>query len=80
MFDFLLKNESCQNYVLTIPLCIGGRDEATGENGIEIGRQAAHAHQRATHKPRVFFARMADLTRIPDDPTHKLTRIRMTSS
>jgi hypothetical protein len=32
----LLKNESCQNYVLTIPLCRGGRDEATVENRVEI--------------------------------------------
>jgi len=29
---------------------------------------AAHAHQRATREPRVFFARMADPTQIPDDP------------
>jgi hypothetical protein len=35
----LLKNESCQNCVLTIPLCRGGRDEATGENGVKIGRR-----------------------------------------
>jgi hypothetical protein len=63
----LLKNESCQNYVLTIPLCRGGRDEAIGENGVEIerwkwphtpsyaGGVASHAHRRA---PRVFFTRM----------------------
>ena len=36
VFDFLFKNESCQNYVLTIPLCRGRRDEATGEKGVEI--------------------------------------------
>ena len=35
----LLKNENCQNCVLTIPLCRGGRDEATGENGVKIGRR-----------------------------------------
>jgi len=63
----LLKNESCQNYVLTIPLCRGGRDEATGKNGVKIGRRtwphspslsgraSAHARRRA---PRVFFTRM----------------------
>jgi len=63
----LLKNESFPNYVLTIPPCRGGRDEATGENGIKIGRRTwphspslsgkvfAHARRRA---PRVFFTRM----------------------
>jgi hypothetical protein len=30
----LLKNESFQNCVLTIPLCRGGRDEATVENRV----------------------------------------------
>jgi hypothetical protein len=35
----LLKNENCQNCVLTIPLCRGGRDEATGENGVKIERR-----------------------------------------
>jgi len=64
---FLLKNESSQNGVLTIPLCRGSRDEATGEDGVKIERQtwphspslsgkaSAHARRRA---PRVFFARM----------------------
>ena len=67
VFDFLLKNESCQNEVLTIPSCRGGRDEANGENGVKIGRRtwphspslsgkaSTHAHRRA---PRVFFTRM----------------------
>jgi len=67
---FLLKNESCQNCVLTIPSCRGGRDEATGENGVKIGRRtwshspslsgkaSAHARRRAPHVPRVFFVRM----------------------
>jgi len=35
----LLKNESCHNCVLTIPLCKGGRDEAIGKNGVKIGRR-----------------------------------------
>ena len=43
VFDFLLKNKSCQNCVLTIPLCRGGRDEATGENGVKIGRRKTAA-------------------------------------
>ena len=63
----LLKNKSCQTGVLTIPLYRGGRDEATGENGVKIGRRTwphspslsgrafAHARRRAPH---VFFARM----------------------
>jgi len=63
----LLKNESCQNCVFIVPMCRGGRDEATVENRVEIERQkrphapslsdkmAGHAHRRA---PRVFFARM----------------------
>ena len=66
----LLKNENCQNYVLTIPLCRGGRDEVTVENRVEIGRQkrpyapsragevTARAHRRTPRVPRVFFARM----------------------
>ena len=78
----MLKNESFQNYVLTIPLCTGGRDEATGENGVEIGRRkrphapslsgevAGHAHRCASRVTRVFFTRRADPTRMPDDPTH----------
>ena len=67
----LLKNESCQNCVLTIPLCRGGRDEATVESRVEIGRQkpphaqarageeTAHAHRRAPRVTRVFFTRMS---------------------
>jgi hypothetical protein len=66
----LLKNKSCQNCVLTIPLYRGGRDEATVENRVEIGRQkrphapsrsgrvAGHTHRRAPRVTRVFFARM----------------------
>jgi len=66
----LLKNESCQNCILTIPLCRGGRDEATGEKGVEIelqkrphapspaGRVAGHTHRRAPRVTRVYFARM----------------------
>jgi hypothetical protein len=43
----LPKNESCQDCVLTIPLCRGERDEATGENDIEIGpRTCPHAPTR----------------------------------
>jgi len=79
VFDFLPKNKSCQNCVLTIPLCRGGNDEATCENGVKIGRRtcphepprtyevAVHARKRA---PRVFFARMGWPDRIPDNPTH----------
>jgi len=67
----LLKNETCQNCVLTIPLCRGGRDEATVENRIEIerrkpphapsrvGEETAHAHRRAPRVTRVFFTRMS---------------------
>jgi hypothetical protein len=66
----LLKNESCQNCVLTIPLCRGGRDEATVKNRVEIRRRkrphapsrvgevTAHTHRRAPRVTRVFFARM----------------------
>jgi hypothetical protein len=44
----LLKNESCQNCVLTIPLRRGGRDEATIENRVAIGRRKPpHAPSRA---------------------------------
>jgi hypothetical protein len=79
VFDFLFKNKSCQNYVLTIPLCRGGRDEATGEKGVEIGRRN---HPRA---PARWLATRTDVrhashassspgwvdpTRIPVDPTH----------
>jgi hypothetical protein len=39
VFVFCSKNKSSQNGVLTIPLCRGGRDEATGENGVKIGRR-----------------------------------------
>jgi hypothetical protein len=42
----LIKNESCQNCVLTIPLCRGGRDEATGENGVEIVLTHRHVPAR----------------------------------
>jgi len=62
----LLKNGSCQNCVLTIPLCRGGRDEATVENHVEIGRRKRqHAPAYASSSPG-----WADPTRIPDDPTH----------
>jgi len=44
----LLKNESCQNCVLTIPLCRGGRYEASVENRIEIGGYCPRAQTRAT--------------------------------
>jgi len=66
----LLKTKSCQNCVLTIPLCRGGRDEATVENRVEIGRrtpphapsrageETAHPHRRAPRVTRVFFTRM----------------------
>jgi hypothetical protein len=75
----LLKNESCQNYVLTIPLCRGGRDEATVENRVEIrGRKRHHAPTRllptrtdARHASHASSSPgWADPTRIPDDPTH----------
>jgi hypothetical protein len=67
----LLKNEICQNCVLTIPLCRGGRDEATVENRVEIrrrkpphapsraGEETAHAHRRAPRVTRVFSTRMS---------------------
>jgi len=87
----LLKNESCQNCVLIIPLCRGGRDEATVENRVEIGRlkpphalsrageETAHAHRRAPRVTRVFFTRM---TRPEYQMTRPmwLTRIWMTSA
>ena len=81
----MLKNKSCQNCVLTIPLCRGGRDEATGEKDIKIGprtwphapsrsgESSAHARRRSA---RVFFARMG----WPDPNTRWPTRIMMTSS
>jgi hypothetical protein len=66
VFDFA-QYESCQNCVLTIPLCRGGRDETTGENGVKIGLRTwphspslsgkASAHARR-HAPRFFFAQM----------------------
>ena len=83
---FLLKNESCQNCVLTIPLCRGGRDEATIENRVEIERWTwPHAPTRrlATRADASHASSSpgwADPTRIPDDPTTWLTRIRMTSA
>jgi hypothetical protein len=56
----LLKNESCHNCVLIIPLCRGGRDEATVENRVEIGRRKPpHAHRRAPRVTRVFFTWMS---------------------
>jgi hypothetical protein len=91
----LLKNESCHNCVLTIPLCRGGRDEATGKNHVEIGRKkrpyassrvggvAGHAHRRAPRVKRHTRLLHPDgLTR----PEYQLTRptcqtrIRMMSS
>ena len=75
----MLKNESCQNCVSTIPLCRGGRDEATGENGIEIGRRNhpyAPARLLATRTDTRHASHAssspgwADPTRLPDDPTH----------
>ena len=82
----LLKNKSCQNCVLTIPLCRGGRDEATVENRVEIGHRkhpnrrgyCPRAQMRATRHTRLL--RPDGLTRIPYDPTHVPDRIRMTSS
>ena len=67
VFDFLLKTESCQNGILTIPLCRGGRDEATGENRVEIERRkrghapsrAGEGTARAPRVTRVFFTRMS---------------------
>jgi hypothetical protein len=75
----LLKNESCQNYVLTTSLCRGERDEATVENRVEIGRRKRpHAPTRllptrtdARHASHASSSPgWADPTRIPDDPTH----------
>jgi hypothetical protein len=78
----LLKNESCQNCVLTIPLYRGGIDEATVENRVEIGRRKPpHAPSRAGEETAMRTdARhashassspgWADPTRIPVDPTH----------
>ena len=70
VFDFLLKNKSCHNCVLTIPSCREGRDEATGENSVKIGRRkwphspslsgkaSAHTHRPAPCAPHGFFTRM----------------------
>jgi len=75
----LLKNESCQNCVLTIPLFRGEKDEATVENRVEIGgRKRLHAptgwlatRTDARHTSHASSSpRWADPTRIPDDPTH----------
>jgi hypothetical protein len=82
----LLKNESCQNCVLTIPPCRAGRDEATVENRVEIGRRKPpHAPSRAVTRRRGDCPRAQtratrhtrllhpdEPTRIPDDPTHVL--------
>ena len=76
VFDFFLKNESCQNCVLTIPLCRGGRDEATGANGIEIGRRTwPHVPSwwlstRADARHASSSPGWVDPTRIPVDLTH----------
>ena len=79
VFDFLLKNKSCQNCVLTIPLCRGGRDEATVENHVKNGRRN-HPHAPARSLSTRADARhashassppgWADPTRILDYPTH----------
>ena len=75
----MLKNKSCQNYVLTIPLCRGGRDEATVENRVKIRRRKRpHAPARwlatrtdARHASHASSSPgWADPTRILDNPTH----------
>jgi len=63
----LLKNESCQNFVLTISLCGGGIDEYTGENGAKIRRQKWPYAPHACHTS--SSPGWANLTRIPDDLT-----------
>jgi hypothetical protein len=69
----LLKNESCQNFVLTISLCGGGIDEYTGENGAKIRRQKwpyAPTRADAPHACHTSSSPgWANLTRIPDDLT-----------
>jgi hypothetical protein len=89
----LPKNKSCQNSVLTIPLCRGGRDEHTGENGAEIERHTCpHTPSRASEAFAYAHRRAPlDATRLlhPDGLTWPkyqinrpmwLTRIRMTSA
>jgi len=75
----MLKNESCQNGVLTIPLWRRGRDEHTGENSVKFwsGRWLHAPTKRlptrddAPHTPHASSSPgWADPTRIPDDPTH----------
>jgi hypothetical protein len=72
----LLKNEICQNCVFTIQLCRGGRDQATVENDVEIGRRNRHhaasrAGEVAGHASHASSSPgWADPTRIPDGPTH----------
>jgi len=82
VFDFCSKNKSCQNCVLTIPLCRGGRDEATGETAskskVKNGPTRHHAPARwlatgtdARHASHASSSPgWADPTRIPVDPTH----------
>jgi hypothetical protein len=79
---FLLKNESCQNGVLNIPLWRAGRDEHTAENDTKFWRGAlphapTRADEKATYEHRHAQAPhassspgWADTTRIPVDPTH----------
>jgi hypothetical protein len=77
-----LKNERCQNCVLTIPSCRRGRDEAIGENRIKIRcRTCLHepASRLATRAMR--FLRSDGLTRPECQTTGPtwLTWIKMTS-
>ena len=68
----LLKNKNCQNCVLTIPLCRGGRDEATGENGVKIGRRTwphspSLSGKTFAHAPHASSSpRWADPTHVTD--------------
>jgi len=58
---------------LTIPPCRGGRDEATDENGVKIGRRTwphspSLSGKASAHAP--SSPGWVDPTRIPVDPTH----------
>ena len=77
------KNESCQNDVLTIPLCRGGWDEHTGENDKKFRRRTwLHASARCQPTRATRLLCPDGLTR-PEYQTTRpmwLTRIRMMSS
>ena len=72
----MLKNESCPNGVLTIPLCRGGRDEATGENGVKIGRRktAARAGEETAQSACHVSASQQPRQRQSTDTSAKVSR------